>query len=363
VKKINRKHNGEFDDNFRNIPTPSGFNATNKSVGITIHNLIAQYTENNAIILITSSNDNASIIYDENDLIELAVNNNIPIYIIAVGSSVATYNLAKLANKTGGQLYYVDDEDINNVAENVSKIISAAENYYLLNINTNLPNDFSNVALNINISNGNRNISVNYDYIVGKEKFYSDYQTIASFQIKDTLLSNEFIPTIKIIAQVLANNSHIHIQLIGNANAIEGTNDECFRLGWKRAKLIKDKLVQFGARVEQIRISSEGSNCPIFQFPRTPWQYEYNNRVEFSWLIPENFPFEIISDYSASEEEAEKLVEMWGSNDCQAYYQRIMQNNLPAYRILLWGFQTEYAANKKVIDLKKKFRNKNFVIK
>ncbi|MPN19931.1 hypothetical protein SDC9_167306 [bioreactor metagenome] len=191
---------------------------------------------------------------------------------------------------------------------------------------------------------------------------FADYQIIASYNVGDTVVSSVFEPAISDVAEALLTNSELVLELIGNSSSVEGNEDICNKFALTRAQAIRKKLMENGVKSKQIRVSSESSYRPLFQSPKTNWQFMYNNRVEVRWLSPEEMPYEIIAGYYTSEDEALSEVTKWESKKYLAYYQRIMQNQRPAYRVLLWGYQTEDAASKEAKKLSNEYK-RTFVVK
>ena len=363
VELIGRTKTGTFNEVFRRIPAPSGFSAMNKSVGQTINYMLAKATGKNVIIIIANSADNASVLYDENDLIEHAQKNEIPIYVIAIGTSIPTYNLSNLTNSTGGKIYYLPENEINLLPHYFDEIILSQKQYYNVRFSAHpADNDaFLDVELALNGTH-NEVFKDSYSFPLKTQKVFSEYQVLASYSLGDTLLESSFLPAISNLAEVLISNPNLVVELIGNSGSIEGNDEICHRIGLRRAQMVRRQLIENGAHPEQIRVSSEGAARPLFQTPRFDWQFRHNNRVEIRWLLPEEMPFEIIADYKFTENEAQLNVEDWEHKGYKAYYQRIMRNNRPAYRTLIWGYSEELAAENEAKKLSRQYK-RQFVLR
>ncbi len=359
---IEKDENNHFKQ-FYNIPDPSGFNSINKSVGQTI-NLMKDFSEKNIIILITQSADNASVLYDEKDLILHAQKNNIPIHAVAVGSTFPTYNLAYLASKTGGRLYVLEAENINLLPALLHEIIFSQHFHY--NVDFIPPISINQRELNVELSvKGAENSDAkkdSYIFPLRQEKIFSEFQILASFNDADTSVSESYLLSIRNLAATLIDNPKSVIELAGHSSANEGNAKECNKIALLRSQNIRKKLIEFGANPAQIRLSVEGASRPLYLFPQSKWQDEYNNRIEIRWLLPEELPYEILAEVAVSETDAQATVDKWEQLNYRAYYQRIIQNQRPAYRVLIWGYATESDAQKAIRKLKQKYR-KNFVLK
>lgn len=60
------------------------------------------------VIVFTDGHDNASR-YSQWDVIDYSILNQVPVYIIGVGSQVDTYTLTNIAQDTGGRYWFIDD--------------------------------------------------------------------------------------------------------------------------------------------------------------------------------------------------------------------------------------------------------------
>ena len=95
-------------------------------------------------------------------------------------------------------------------------------------------------------------------------------------------------PTLDTLANYLKNNPEAVIEVIGYADA-SGRAIYNYKLGLKRAKAVKQYLIEHGARPEQVKAVSYGEENPIAinRNPDGSWNPEgqkYNRRVEFRVL-------------------------------------------------------------------------------
>jgi len=365
VEIIQRTNTGAFYNKLGlEIPPQSGFSAINKSVGRAV-NFLLERTEGKKIVIIIANNaDNASVLYDEKDLMEHCNNNNIPVYVIAIGASVLTYNLSCLANGTGGKIYLVDENNIDLIQVYLNEIVASQKKYYEVAFSTTVPRNVQTLNIELNIHNAakNKKISDNYFFPLEIDKIYSEFQVLAYYSLGDTTLAQSFNFGISHLAETLIKNPSLVVELIGHSGAIEGDDAKCLKLALKRAQSVRRKLIELGTNPAQIRLSSEGSACPLFQTPRNDWQFRYNNRVEIRWLLPDDKPYEIFAGLGVSEADAQIQVEKFEEANYKSYYQRIMRNNRPIYRILIWDYSTEAAAEEAAKALSKKYR-KTFTVK
>jgi len=311
------------------------------------------------MIIITGSSDNSSILYDENELLEHAIQNGIKIYVLAIGQSIPTYNLSKLADGTGGKLFLIDDNDLENINNSINKIVFGLRHHYFVDVSFYKSEYANNIDFKLNIKNKvNKTLSDNVNILLKKEKLYSDFQAVASFENNELLINPVYDNLINRLTQALKNNPHLTIELIGNSDATEGKEADCKKIALQRSQLLRKRLINEGINQEQIRITNNGSESPLYMFPISEWQHKYNNRLEVRWMVAEDYPFEIISDklIVQSEEMAMQEIESLENKGYKAYYQRIIKNERPAYRIIIWGYKTEKEVNTALKEINNKLK-------
>lgn len=293
------------------------------------------------IVLIAYSSDNSSLVYDRNDVVELAANFNVPIYVIGVGSAVDSYSFKYLSEMTGGKYYQIDEKEINSIYSILAEInLSKKANYKAkIMIPKDKFNDCGLISTTLKMNLENTELSDSIRIRTIKERHYFKYQSLASFDYKDTIVSDEHNETLKSLSLILKNNPDKIIELIGNAS-IEGTPDETFNIALRRAQNTRAKLIELGVNPSQIRVRSEGANNPIYYFQESAWMQYYNRRVELRWLDPELMPYELIANSFDSESQALTEVQNWEAKGLRVYYERYLQNNIPTYRVKIWGYRT-----------------------
>ncbi len=340
-----------------------GLSAIYKSLKKSIDKLCENNQESQkVIVLIAYSTDNASIVYDRNDIIDLAKEKNIPIYVIGVGNAVDSYSLQNLANFSGAKYYEIEENQLNDLQNILNEILFAQKSYYQFDIN--IPDSEINTCTQINskIEFQTKNNKLKDSLIIPliRQRHEFNYMALASFNYGDTIISSDYIESILNFALVLKKNPKLAIELIGNSS-IEGNEQFSYNLAMKRAQHIRKILIQNGADPSKIRVRSDGANNPIYYLQESSWMQYYNRRVEIRWLDPELLPFEIIAQTFDTESEALLNVETWETRGYKAYYERYLQNNVPIYRVKLWGYAELSEAEKVVKKINKEFAIKSFV--
>lgn len=334
-------------------PIPDGLNAYYKAAYKTIQNFKNEIgNENKIVIIISFSADNASIIFKANDVSSIANQYGIPVYTIGIGSAVESYPLKYISDVSGGRFYDLPEEELFNLPHILNEISFSQKAYYQIDYSLqNNDCNYTMMELGI-ISSGEAtdNIKIHNK----PEGQYSGYQAVAAFNERDTIVSEDFFESVRSLARVLKDNPNSIIELIGNSS-IEGNFVVNRDLSLKRAQSVRRLLIETGANPEQIRVRGEGAAEPLYYFQEREWQKYFNRRVEIRWLNPELLPFEIIANVRKSEEEALKDVESWENAGYKSYYQRYISNDLPVYRVKLWGYATEEEAQNEAMALEKKY--------
>lgn len=354
-----------FNQNFKeNIPLKSikeindsdiiaskagGFSAIFKSLKFTIDKLNNSKIDKHkrVITLIAYSTDNASIIYDRNDIIEQALVAGIPIYVVAIGNAVDSYSLRSLAELSGARYYELEESELETIPLILNEIMFSQKHFYRFDIpvDSEISNTCSKISTNIEITSNNITIKDTLQFSRVKDRHEFNYMAIASFNPRDTLVPDEFNEPIETLADVMLRNPSIAVELIGNA-AIEGDNRYCMSLGLRRAQAVRRLLIQLGVDPSKIRVRSDGSNNPLYYLQESIWMQYYNRRVELRWLDPSLLPFEIIAQIKETETDALSEVEKWEDKGYRSYFERYLQNNIPVYRVKIWGYPTLIDAEK-----------------
>ena len=320
----------------------NGFSAIFKSLKHTIDILKDKGLEERkkAIVVVAYSTDNASIIYDRNDIIDYAFSADIPIYVIGVGNAVDSYSLRSVANLSGARYYQLDENEIDKISLILNEILFSQKANYSFDVPIALDrtgNCKTNCA-NVEFRIGDYSAYDTLKFPVVRDRHEFNYMALASFEARDTVISDEYLEPIKTLAEVMKQNPQLAIELIGNSS-IEGNDKFCYSLGLKRAQAVRRMLIITGADPGKIRVRSDGSNKPLYYLQESPWMQYYNRRVELKWLDPSSLPFEIIAQINDTETEALENVEKWEDQGYRSYYERYLQNNIPVYRVKLWGFE------------------------
>ena len=353
----------EFYDSFKgyDIPKPSGLSGLYKAVYSNLVGFTAQVSKdkNKAIVLITYSEDNSSLVYSPDDIINAAQNFGVPIFVIAVGDAFNSYNLQKIANSTGGKLYTVH-ADSSHVVEHIMKEIDfALNNHYSITLGyDDNEQECADAYGKLILKYGEKTIEDGIVLNPTKSEFHSYYQSVAIFEPKSAEIDSDYEDGIIELSNVLKSNPDYKIKLIGHSDD-EGSKEFDAEISDIRANNIKEKMVEKGVDVNQILTGSEGFSKPLYILGQTPWQNNFNRRVELKWINPTNVsPFEIVVEQVWTEEEAITSSKKWSKRGYHSYYDNYLIGDEPVYRVMLWGFENENEVKEVASKIMKKFKTK-----
>lgn len=337
-----------------------GLNALYKSITKYVDTTFKQsYSPNtlNALVAINFNSDNSSLEYFPEDAVKLCKQQNLPIYVIAVGSNADNYNLKLLTSATGGRFYSIPELSNDKVNEIINEIMFAQKKFFKFSMSKSSIDRLKcdERKLEINYDSQSYNIKESLKLPILDELFRIKYQSLCSFQINSSKIDYDFKDGIKSFSRVIKENPNFNIDLIGHSSN-EGDEEMIYDLSLERANKVKEMMVAFGVNPNQIRVRAEGDKKPIFFIEQNEAQAYYNRRVELKLLDPAQKPYEIIAELVKSEADAQKKVEKWEDRGYSAYYERYLDSEKnPIYRIRIWGYGTEDDAEKELSNLKQKF--------
>lgn len=340
----------------------SGLNSTYKSAIMAMQDLAKANAEPEAMIIILSSPDNSSVLFDANDVVNVARAKDIPVYVIALGNEYNSYSLDYITDYTGGRFYNLEEPTVEQIENTLLEIMFAQKTYYEAQFEYTPQANEKSVSLDFNCSNGSFTGKETKSIILQPVTQYSDYQALAVFAQKDTTLEATFVKNLELLAQVLKANPEMTAELTGHSG-LEGSMEMCDNLGLFRAQAVRRALIDYGVLSTQVRIQTDGCNKPVYFIEQNPWQTILNRRVDMRWMIPSQLPYEILAESANSEEKALTIVEEWESRGYKSYYERYLVNYTPYYRIKLWGYAAFDEAEKVANSLKKKYKNISFTVR
>jgi len=335
------------------FPTPSGLSGIFKSSYESIKNMQKEsQSDDNVLILIAYGTDNGSILYTAKDLFDYAKRTHSSIYTIGVGNAVDSYLLRYIAEATGGRFYSISDEKPTEIFLALREIVFAqTANYeFELWLSEDQLTKCDNTDIALDFVRGENTTTSGFIYYIQAPQLYPAYQAIALFDTKNADVKLEYDDLLLELAVTLNNNPSHKIELIGHSG-IEGNTTFNNDIALERAQKIRRELIKYNVAPEQIRVRGEGNSKPLYFLNQYTWQDYLNRRVEIRWLDPSLLPYEIITGLYSNETEALQKVEEWENRGFKSYYERYLVNNFPHYRVKLWGYATEEAAQQEITRL------------
>ena len=337
-----------------------GFSAFYDAIINTLPFLSIGKSANKAIIIITSVNDNASVINNHKDIIQSAKDNNISVFVIGIGDAVSGYDLQQMCISTGGKYYLLLPDETDKIQNIISEIIFTFNNCYRVKIPMQ---NFSRncIVRNSTIHYVDNHLDLNETITFGNDNNSNSRRKIiaAGFEPESYSIDTSFFRNLDRIALYLQSNPNRKITLTGYGSD-EGNIQNVRKYAQMRAQALKDYLARNGISQERMTIMSN-INERFFTTTTDKWLENLNRRVEISDTDTMKLFYEIIVDTALSEELAQNSALEWEKRGFKAYYIRSASIAPVSYDIRLWGYDTKYDADKAAAMIKSKFK-KNVII-
>lgn len=334
---------------------PEGLNSFYRNMSKMIEK-ISDSGENTVHTAIVFGPDNSSLIYDINDLTDMAISNDCEINIIGIGNYIEAFALKYIATQTGGRFYGISEDEIENIDKILKEIAASENNNYqmTLSYDDNLPYlcDKAGFELRLNCKTSSFGEEIEYGFV--SMPYYARYQSLVIFKEDSANIEEDYMSNINLIADILKENEEIGIQLSGHTS-MQTPTDDAVRLSLRRAVNVYKELMNKGVSPNQIRFKGFGNSKPVYFMENSKLKTKVNNRVEIKWLAPSLYPFEIITGTVSSEGAAFDKVIEWETLGYNSYYERYLKDGYPVYRVKLWGFKTEIEAGRAIQILEKDF--------
>lgn len=336
-----------------------GLNAMYKACYAALQQFEQKQSMNNALVIVTSSSDNASLIYTADDVIRRAIESGTQIFAIAVGDGADSYPLKYMASQTGGRFYYLPQERVNDLSSILREITYSVRGNYLLQFQLSAfaLRECKNASFRLSYESAGSKVSDKFIVASAADNMLPPYQALAMFSFGQSLVRDDYKPTLKSLAQVLKDNPDKVVELVGHSSA-EGDEDAMRQIALERAQSVRRALYELGVNPVQLRSRALGDLKPVYYFQQNEWQKNYNRRVELRWLDPSVQPYEIVTEYVYTESDAIKYTEQWEKRGYKAYYERVLVSGNSAFRVKLWGYATEESALSEARTIEKKYSTK-----
>lgn len=338
------------------IEKQDGLNALYKNAYKALAEMQFVKDEKKTLVILTYSPNNAATIYNAKDVVSLARELDIPIYVIAIGNAIDTYSMKYISYGTGGKYYSLDATDMVDVTDILNEITFAQNAHYKITVPKPIYNDCEFYTSTLKLNFNEKIIEDTGNYISKPTWLGNSQQSLAIFNYKNTEIDAQYLSLVESISRVLKDNPQYSIELIGHSSIEDGKEENNLKISSERVENVKKIFLDYGVPEYQLKLTAYGSAKPIYYLPSTEWQQHYNRRVEVKWIKPGDMPYEIVAQEYWTEEEAQQKANDWQRKGFRAYYERYLVNNRPAYKVKLWGFESKDQALSEAKKLKDSYK-------
>lgn len=345
-----------FDDMFE-IGKPSGFSASNNAMIHAIQGLNLGKNRHRALVLITYTNDNASVKNKISDVIRTANLSNVEIFVIGIGDIIDAAPYRYLCSATGGKFYILLNDEIEKFKDVLAEILFAYRNCYKIEIPLQTFEHNCTVKnTKLSFSDNKINLSAMVYYPSNFKEPENNVIPIAGFDTLSAEIPGIYYENLSRIANYLKKHPGSKFSLIGYS-FLEGNKESAEHFAQMRAQKVKDYLVAKGVNGDDLVLKTKTDNIPLFTFPYNKWLSRLNRRVELTKYIPvveQNY--ELIAAFAPSEVESQKIIQKWEQRGYKAYYIRTLTDKGLAYKVVLWGFKSKSEAEITIKKAKSKYK-------
>lgn len=306
------------------------------------------------IIVLTSGPDNGSYIYDAESIVKIAQKRNISIHVCNINNEILdNYSLKYLASKSGGSFLDLSSSDTNTCVSSLISLMTLNKGtFYEIEIPDSLIKNAESFNLSMQLPKYDTMLSLKVLSNVDENSKYSRYKIVNLFYDSNISIDTSFFVHLQNLSTLLLLNPSKIIELIGYSSLLE-SNDDALALALQRASSIRKYMIMKGVDPNQMRIRGLSNIKPIYPVENEYYQTVMNRRVEFRWIDPSLLPYEIKAEKVDTEQEALNIIGKWDKKNVMSYYDRRVQNGIPYYQILLWGYSTQNQMNEAISTLKK----------
>lgn len=343
---------------------PEGTNSTGNALNFTLNEIgLNKEALKSILILITNSSDNATLTGSLKESIEKARELKVPIYTIGIGNDIKSFQLAPLANATGGTFYWLENSQMEDLSSVINEIYYGNKVYYRFKISTNVNlESVEDFELKLSLYNGSVFLDDSVNIYLKTPEIFTTNKIIALYDKNENKFPGLYSAQLKEVADALMKDLSKTAEITGYSGNETNDFEKDRMLSLERAKQIQDTLIKIGVNKKQIKIKGKGSSYPIYYSPKNEAQESYNRRTEIRWIDSKTSVNEIGCEKAISEFEAEQFIKKWEDVGYKAFYLRSIENGDVFYRVILWGFKTEEQTDKELDKLKSTFNNIDFQI-
>lgn len=317
-----------------------------------------------SLIIVTTSGDNASAIWNSRDVARYLKDAGVTAYVIRVGYDMASYPLRYIASYTGGCVYTVEEDDPSTIGDIIREILYAQRWNSTLSAQAGVEEvaDCDSPWLRVELEGDSIQPPVADSIILTPRELQisTSPAVVALFDDQTDNGLQQYYPLLLSIAERLSEDINMKIELAGHVGS--DIAEAADQRALERAANVKNFLLINGALDKQVITRSEGSRKPRYYFQDDGSRRLMNNRVEAVLITSEQRPSTIIVDQVSNEDEATKQRSVWVARDFQVYYEPVIDKGDVAYRIVLWGYQSKALADAAAAKIKKQYKPRYTIV-
>ncbi len=317
--------------------------------------LLAGAAERRALVIVTSTNDNATPFSTTMDVVRLARDAKIPVFVIRIGLEAAGHPLRYITSTTGGRIYSLEQDETDAVGEIIREILYSQKWSTQIAVMADVQ-DFVNCETPwLRLRYDDESTSVPIMDSISLTPLDLSIETspsiVALFRDTTDTDLRDYYQSLLVISEVLSQNPAMSIELTGHVSSDAGPNSEARAL--ERARQVRSFLIANGVMTSQIVLRSEGSRKPRYYFQNDGTRRLLNNRVEARMLVDGKANHTITVEQVADEQTAMLRLKLWKDRKLNAYFEPILESGETRYRVKLWGFSSLAEARSVAADIKK----------
>lgn len=337
-----------------------GFPATFNSILSAISDLSLGSNSQKALVVITNSNDYASLNFDYNQLVSLAGQYKINLFVIGIGNLITGKIFRFLTNATGGKYYLLMSDEIDKVKNVMSEILFSYRKSYEVKIPMESISKSCTIDRStIQLFTADKTFSENIYFSDIDNSFFNNSKILSYYSENNVRVPDNLKPYLDNIISQMKQNDYQY-ELIGFDKGSIKTNVSN-ELSLLRAEFIKDYIIENGIDANRLIVNKNPSNNEG-NFVYVSNMIELNNRVDikpYSSNKPENI--ELICDYAMTEDQSQEKVITWENRGFKAYYERENDFMKTSYIVKLWGFSSVAEAEKAQKSILNRFGRNTFL--
>lgn len=338
------------------IGNPDGLGAVYSALSSALSAVSTHVAGPRAIVLITSSDDNASVVHTPADIVRRAREQGVAIHIVRIGANAQGYVYRYIAHATGGRLTTIDPASVEEVGTIVRDVVKGMHRYHSLGIGVSSETVCSDLWVYAGFTAADRQLNDSILIPLRDRAYRLPSIVVATFPDDEDASLRRSYNTLATLSEAMLSDPSMNVELIGHSSPTTGK--EASTKGLRRAQAVADLLVAYGVPKERIRVRTEGSSRPMYYFQQSEAHRALNNRVEMRWLVADDAPYTVTAEELASEEQASKAIEKWEARGFKAYFDPVVTTDGPSYRIRLWGYATYAEAQRAAKAASKKYKAK-----